>query len=346
MHTVFALDYRSWGLVSLLIVAACGGDDAPAADGGNTGVDAMWSADAITLPNPDAAPPDADFGAFDCDTIPAAPVSTMTMAGARGYHGLAITPEGNLLGSDGSSLIQASYTGDWSVFVPGIGFGEQMDWLPDGDLVMATDGALTRIDSLGATSPIANVDAYGVVLGPDEQIYAVEAWDGTVVEVDPETGIWTDAITWNVQATAHSADFSPDGKRLYVGTIGDGTVYYVDLDDNGDIIDDLKVFAAGVGGGWHDAIGVDACGNIYVPDYNTSDIYKITPSGQVSPYWIAPQFEDYPHGLVWGTGTNGWRADAMYLPQPYNNYTVIEIVVGAPGRDFQGTVLNPPPVLP
>jgi DNA-binding beta-propeller fold protein YncE len=335
-------------LALLMLSAGCGGGDDPAADSG--AADAMWSADAITLPNPDGAPPDADLSVtFDCDTIPSAPVSTTTMTGARGYHGLAITPDGDIIGSDGSSLIKSNYDNDWSVFVAGIGWGEQMDWLPDGDLVMATDNSgLARIDSTGAIIPIASdINAYGVVLGPDELIYAVISWDNSrVVAVDPDTGLYTDVVTGIDQATPHSADFSPDGKRMYIGTIGSGTVYYVDIDDNGNVIDDAKVFATNVGGGWHDAIGVDACGNIYVPDYNTSNLYKVTPSGQVSTYWVAPQFEAYPHGLVWGTGTNGWRADAMYLPQPYNGNTVIEIVVGAPSRDFQGTVLNPPPVLP
>ena len=337
-------------LVALLVGAAgCGGGDSSDADAANTTADAAWSPDAITLPNPDAGPPDADTSVtFDCATIPAGPVSSKTIAGARGYHGLAIAPDGHIIGSDGSSLIKSTYTSDWSVFSPGIGWGQQMDWLPNGDLVMATDDdALTRIDSTGARTPIAfDVSAYGVVLGPDKLIYAVESWNGNVVTVDPVSGQKKNVVTGVTQATAHSAQFSPDGSRMYIGTIGSGTVYYVDVDINGNVIDDVKVFATNVGGGWHDAIGVDACGNLYVPDYNTSNVYRVSPSGVVSTYWVAPGFDSYPHGLVWGTGTNGWRADALYLPQPYNGNTVIEIVVGAPSREFEGTVINAPPMLP
>ena len=38
----------------------------------------------------------------------------------------------------------------------------------------------------------------------------------------------------------------------------------------------------------------------------------------------------YGHGVVWGRGLGGWRPDAIYMPQPYNDAKVREVVIGVP----------------
>ena len=35
-----------------------------------------------------------------------------------------------------------------------------------------------------------------------------------------------------------------------------------------------------VGTGWHDGMAVDACGNVYVADYNITAIFRISPDGK------------------------------------------------------------------
>ncbi len=46
------------------------------------------------------------------------------------------------------------------------------------------------------------------------------------------------------------------------------------------------------------------------------------------------------------TGSGGWRSDALYVPQPYNGESVTEVVVGVPGRDYDGPVINAEPIVP
>jgi hypothetical protein len=345
----------TWLCVCSVFMVACGGDDDPAVDAGGEAdapaavYDAAPASDGAptndAAPGFDGAPPDAT-PAFDCATIPATPLSTQAIAGARGYHGLAITAEGDMVGSDGSSLIKSDYDGNWSVFLPGFGDGEQVDVLPNGDLVMAADdGSLARITPQGARSLLAaDVWAYGVVLGPDGLIYT--AGGGAVVKrVDSSTGQTTTLIP-NVGQTTRPVGFSPDNRRMYIATIGDGTVYYQDFDVNMNLDGPVTVFASNVGDGWHDAVAVDACGYVYVPDFWTSGLYRIHPDGTPQLYWQPQSSSGYAHGLTWGTGEHGWREDALYAPQPYNNNTVIEIVTGVPPRDWAGTVINAPAGLP
>jgi len=328
-------------------LVACG-------SGGGAGADANATADADTTndarrivdANVDQA--DASVTSVDCASLPSAPSSQQMLDKPRGYHGLAITADGAMIGSDTNSLIKSSYDNVRTTFVPGIGAGEQMDWLPNGDLVFATDdGSLTRITAAGGLVPIAtDVFAYGVVLGPDNKIYAVGDWGSRIVRVDPTSGAKEVLLTYDFGKTVpHSIDFSPNGKRMYIGTIGDGSVWYVDFDDDMNIVGGQKKLATVLGDGqfdgWHDGVGVDACGNLYIPDYTSSSVYKVTPTGEVS-LFSKHDSVSYPHGLIWGSGQHGWRADALYLPQPYNDNTVLELVIGVPSRDFTGEVLNKP----
>ncbi len=323
--------------------------------GGASTPDASIAVDALVA---DASVPDASpLPVFDCANLPTAPTSVRLLDGARGYHGLAITPAGDMLGTEsGGSLVRANYSGESSAFIPNTGIGEQMDWQGDGSLAMASDDGLVRITLSGEVSNIApNVYAYGVVVGPDKMIYVTDD-SAALVRINPANGA-TETLLEGVdfgqgpglEQARHSLAFSRDGRRIFIGLItyeGAGEVHYVDLDADMNVVGEEKVFATGVGetgqGGWHDAVGVDACGNLYIPDYFSSNIYRVSQSGEVSVFWSPPQQEHYAHGLVWGTGEHGWRRDALYVPQPYNNHSVTELVIGIPSKDYPGEVLNRP----
>ena len=79
-----------------------------------------------------------------------------------------------------------------------------------------------------------------------------------------------------------------------------------------------------------DGLTMDACGYLYVPSYEERALFRVSPEGKVIRYF---QFEPakYGHGLEWGSGIGGWNANALYLPQPYDGNTVVEVVVGVPG---------------
>jgi len=289
---------------------------------------------------------DDSAAVFDCATIPPDPLSETIIAGATGYHGLAFDGAGHIIGSDNSALIRSDYQGNWSLFVPGQGMLEQMATLPNGDLLIssAEDGALRRVTAGGTVTTIApDIWAYGVVIGPDGLIYAAN-WD-RIYRVDPTTGAAASWATLPYGEAPHAIDFSVDFTRMYVGTVNNniGTVYSLELDANLEPTGPATIFAIDVGFGYHDAVGVDCCGNLYVADYYAKQLFRISPAGAIDRYvdW-SPDATGYGHGLVWGDGVGGWRTDAIYLPLPYGNNQVVEIVIGVPDRLFPGTVLNAP----
>ncbi|MES2644598.1 MAG: hypothetical protein V4850_34240 [Myxococcota bacterium] len=265
-----------------------------------------------------------------CDDILPFNTGDTTLSDARGYHGLAFDgSDGTVLGFDGSSLIRSTYDGARSVFLPGLSGIQQMDWLPDGDLVLgdSTNSRLLRVTSSGGSSTLsASVGyVYGVVTGPDGNVYVA---NGTaVLRVDAETGETTTLVTasgWS----AHSLNFNLDSTVMYIGSIGSGgIVYYVTLDEDLNATSEPMVYASGVGGGYHDGLEVDACGNLYVADYSTRGFYRVELDGTVTSFSDIVS-ELYGHGAVWGNGVGGWRDDAIYQPQPYNGNTVREIVIG------------------
>lgn len=274
--------------------------------------------------------------AFDCAALPAAPLSMTQLDAPRGYHDVAFDTLGHIIGSDNTSLLKVTYDGEVSVFVPGASVVQGMDWLPGGDLVYADgNGSLIRVDPSGAPSLMLGgsgaYTVYGVTTGPDGRVYFA-TWT-TVERFDPSTGERV-TILDHPAVSPYVLDFSPDHRKLYVGTIwAGGAVWALDLDEDLEPVGEPALLAV-VGSGelqLHDALGVDLCGNLYVAEFYTNDLYRVTPEGEVS-LLVDYSAVDYGHGLEWGSGIGGWRSDALYVPQPYNDNRVMEIVIGVPSR--------------
>ena len=290
---------------------------------------------------------------FDCATVPTRPSGFRTVPGARGYHDVAFDLSGGIIGIGTGfrpDLIRADDQGDSAVFLPQVGTLEQFVWLPDGDLAVAslTEG-LQRIRPNGAKVFIApDVRSYGLILGPDGLLYAAD--QERILRVDPDDGAVEEWLPRGSlpQGTPRVIAFDLDYASMYIGTFGGsgGRLYRVAVDAALNPAGPVTVFASGVGtGAYHDAIGVDVCGFLYVPDYSTSALFKVSPSGDVERYLEADGFvrSPYGHGVEWGNGIGAWRADAIYVPQPYSGNEVMEIVVGVPGRDgYVGRVVNRP----
>lgn len=290
---------------------------------------------------------------YDCATMPLEATGFREVPGASGYHDVAFDPDGLILGTSGAfsvNLMWADYDGNSGIFVPNTGTLQQMAWLPDGDLAVASDThGIQRVDAYGATSPInGNIRPYGLILGPDDMLYAAD--QNKVHRVDPDTGaaevlVGAGALT---DGSPRVLNFSLDYSRLFMGTFlgSNGRIYAVDLDDNLDPIGQPYVFTSGVGSGsYHDGLGIDICGYLYVPDYSTSALYRIDPTtGSVQTLLQESGLfsSAYGHGLQWGTGEHGWDDHALYLPQPYNGNTVMEVVIGVPSRFWNGVGINLP----
>lgn len=241
-----------------------------------------------------------------------------------------------MIGWDGSSLVKVTYDDEVRAFVPGLSNVEQMARLPDGDIVAAdsTGKRLFRIAPDGSTSTLTG-DAgsvYGVLLGPDGQIYTAN--ERSILRVDPDSGDAQQYLSLPADIRPHAMTFDRDCSHLFVATAADydggdtGWLYVVDLDAEYNPIGAARPFAQ-AGNRWQDSATMDACGNLYVAEFGTRGLFRISPTGEVSELYSQSRGK-YGHGVRWGNGIGGWREDAIYLPQPYDKRTVRELVIGVP----------------
>ena len=93
-------------------------------------------------------------------------------------------------------------------------------------------------------------------------------------------------------------------------------------------------------GGYHDALAFDLCGNLWISDFATSNLYRVAPdhSWEVMVDWSLDEvpLSSYGHAILWGTGLNGWSADSIYVALPYASDQVKELKVGVPGAQWTG----------
>lgn len=287
----------------------------------------------------DLPPDDSTTGEpidWDCDALPIPFESETELVGPRGYHDVFFDDDGHIIGYDSSTLVASTYDGEVSVFLPSVNGAQGMDVLENFDLLYVNDsGELRQVTTDLEVTVVSTAvsGAYGITVGPDQMAY-VSTGSG-IIRVDPESG---EAITWLATGDDHprAMVFNLDSTGVYFSTLfgGASTVFYQAVDDDLEPLEDEPYvsYADYVGQGYHDGLGIDACGNLYVPDYNTRGLYKVDTDGVVSTLFnednAAPSH--YGHGLEWGSGIDGWNDKAIYLPQPYDGNTVLEIVLGVP----------------
>ena len=280
-----------------------------------------------------------------CDSIPLAPTAVTQLEAPRGFHDLAFDAHGNVFGNEragGGSIIRADSWGNASVFVPSVGQLQGFDWLHSGELIVASDttGALHAYSEDASSRVVtADVYAYGLVVGPTGKIYVANHSD--ISRVDPDTGHKQLVYDPADPVRPRVLNFSPDFTKLYYGTsMGDSSIYVVDLDAELMPTGEASVLAVGVGfGHYHDTLGVDACGNLYIADYNTRVLWRVSPSGRVQDFYRFNPHNLYGHGLKWGSGLDGWKTESIYMTQPYFGDRVIELDIGVPSSAYPGPVI-------
>lgn len=349
-----------WLLLWLTAAWACSGDDASNDDTDTEPTDGVTDYATTTDTEPtdsepiDSGTPDTaasetgDTGSstsgivVDCAALPANPTSAQIVPNARAYHGLAFDTAGNLLGyaNQSQSVVSFDYYGNFQVYSPNIGWPQQFDMAPSGNLYVAANDGVKEVLPNGSQVTIGSFSgAYGLKVGPDGKIYAAD--NSRLVRIDPATN-QQEVVIPPGEWSPRVMDWSPDLTKLYFSELSGGRLFVVDLDVDYMPSAPPQVLANFPNTSYHDALMVDVCGNIYLAIYSDSAMYRITPSGVVSTL-VDTSLTYYGHGAQFGSGIGGWREDALYVPQPYNNDTVAEMVIGVYHRSWTGgTVINAP----
>lgn len=268
---------------------------------------------------------------YDCSALPES-YKAETVSGAKAYHGVAFDAQRRLVGWDSrSSLMVSTYGQAATPWIPGMQEVEQIAEHPDGNLYVLASNSLWRVSPEGGQERILGglFYAYGLTFAPDGQLWLA---DGGLHRVDIATGEKTTVIPapdlddWEAKLIRDVA-FSLDSTRLYVVSTS-RLVEYWELDEDLNPIGELQVFAT-VPGAWKDGLMIDACGYFWMPDFQRSALFRLSPDGEEVVRATGGNELSYPHALSWGVGGD-WSQTALYLPLPYNQATVIELEIGVP----------------
>lgn len=271
---------------------------------------------------------------WDCEALPELPTEDNEMEGPQGYHDVYFDDEGHLIGQGSGGLVQATYDGDAELWLPLTDTIQGMDRLDDGDMVAIGSTSIYRITPDGSKSTMSSVPSgYGVTVGPDGMVYA--GVGSTILRIDPDSGDSSEYLRLSGSESARVLVFSTDSSKAFIATIGAGNVYVVELDEELEPAGEAEVFA-NVPGTYQDGLAIDACDNLYIPDYTTRSFSRVSPDGDVTAFFVDAGAA-YGHGVEFGSGIDGWREDAIYLPQPYDLNTVRELVIGVPSGDLVRT---------
>lgn len=93
---------------------------------------------------------------------------------------------------------------------------------------------------------------------------------------------------------------------------------------------ELRELATGIGSGWLDGLAVDACDNIYVADFDASQILRISSGGAETTMIIDGDLTYMPN-MQWGSGIGGWDANKLYIPDGQRKL-VYEVDIGVPSK--------------
>jgi gluconolactonase len=314
------------GLLGLLLVASCGGDDDTAATTAAPAPTSAASGDAV-----EPAPTSAASG----DAVEPAPTSAASGDAVDPLVGMGevelidegfgwtegpqwLPDEGVLLFTDSSGTIyQVADDDEISVFRRPSGEANGLALDPEGRLIAAEESGVTRTESDGTVTPIAE-QFEGVNLNRPNDV--IVRSDGTIYFTDPYYGQGTSEldfhgvfrITPDGELTAerrgdtteqpNGIALSTDETRLYVANWADDLVWMFDVADDGSL-SEARTFVTTADG--PDGMAVDDAGNLFVATGEGIEVFA-------------------PDGTSWGVipveATNcafgGADGRTLYIAQP------------------------------
>jgi sugar lactone lactonase YvrE len=278
------------------------------------------------------APPE-----FDCATAPPGPYKVRTLNGPICSEDLAFDDEGNVVGSDMQHIYKSTKAGVSTLVVPNLPFRAGLRLLSTGEIVLANDetGSLDRVDLDGTRTTVLSNLRYpnGLEVGPDDMVYLTEHDGRKVRRIDPFTGDNT-VISDGDISSPNGISFNEDFTALYIaGFSGAKKIYKLPMNKDGTVAGELEVWADNVGTGWLDGIGVDVCGNVYIADYDRSQILRYDNEGNYIDTPIDMQGTwNYLPNMQWGSGMGDWNPNFAYFPEGWSASQMYELELGIPSK--------------
>lgn len=273
---------------------------------------------------------------FDCTAPwPAQPVNVQQLPDWTTAEDFDFDAEGYVVSVENSNLYGKDPYGNVRVMSPNIsGWTAGTRALATGDFVVADaqNGELVLIDHLtgGQTVLMAGL-AYpnGVEVDADHNVYVAENDGNRVNRVNAYDPYDREVVAEGVQFP-NGLILSPDQQTLYVGSFGAGKIYAVDRDPAGGW-QQARVFYDPVGGdNGFDGVNVDICGNVYITEWITGKVFRVSPDGQQSVV-VAELDSSWIPNLRWGVGVAGWDPDTLYVADR-DRGRLFAIEVGIPGN--------------
>lgn len=277
----------------------------------------------------------ADAGPSTCPPLPS-DLQGEVVPNAEGYHSILFDDDGNIVTAPGAELVRG-LRGEVPQPFARVRTTQihQMEWMDDGSIALIDDWGLRRVAPSGGTEVlVGDFIGYGVTRGPGGTIYA--AAGSRVYRYAPATGEVDEFLAGG--QFVRVIEFSADYRTMYFGVQSLGSeelegphLWRWAMDEDGAPVGQPELFARGIGG-YHDALRMDQCGNLWLLEANDKRLYRVFPDGsfEIILEWPfdAERNSDYGHSITWGTGEHGWRSDAIYMAMPYGDYRVQELVIG------------------
>jgi len=273
---------------------------------------------------------------FDCTAPwPKAPISVTTLTGYSTSEDFDFDADGYAVSVVSNNLVGKDQYGGTKVISPGVSNGaagtrvlSTGDWVvadvPTGSIVLVTAAT-------GAKQVILGGLAYpnGLEVDEDDNVYIGENSGDRVIRVNAYNPKDVEVVAQGLREP-NGVILSPDGQTLYVGSFGGGKIYAVDRDPAGGWLP-YRTFYDPVGrDGGFDGINVDACGNVYITEFTTGKVYRVSPDGlQATEVADLPSF--WIPNLRWGVGVGGWDEDTLYVADR-DQGRIFAIEVGIPGK--------------
>ena len=269
---------------------------------------------------------------FDCDHIPPGPFELELVPGVMASEDIAFDGKGNAVGSDNVHIYKTSPLGVKKMFSPNLKFRAGLAYLPNGWLVVCDNelGRLVKIDPKGVQYTLLQGLSYpnGITIDLQGFVYVSEHDAGKVLRVHPYTGEFT-VIAKGLQ-NPNGLAFNKEYDQLYIGTFGGSWIYRLSISPNGTPGKLVKWGDMTGSPGMLDGIAVDICGNVYVCEYASTDIWRFGPDGG-APEKILDSDPDitYLPNLRFGRGP-GWDQNSLYSPDGWNKKGIWRINIGVP----------------